>query len=379
MASGTDRRRVRRTRLAVGGAMIGAGLLIAGLGLLWPGLALCALALVGLAQRQGVPVICYHSVSPDASGWLPWAANTSVRPEVFAAQMRHLHRAGWSVVPDAEIHAGQTRGKVLALHFDDACHDITLYALPVLRDLGMPATVFASSDFIDPSTGLRDTPQQGYMNADELRATDHQPLFSVACHGKDHAKGPVPGPARTRAAKGWDRDSDYLWSLLPGDKARWFDQPAPAPAEIPTLDSRLCARLLHPDGQETEAERSARVRHELASAKTRLEEILGHPVTALCWPFDRWTPEALADARAVGFERFTGGRVHNRPGTPLDILSRTHVHDFAAGEAPLWVEVLAFRARLEVASGNLLWWPLMIGATLRRCRDGRFHRWQHQS
>jgi hypothetical protein len=142
--------------------------------------------------------------------------------------------------------------------------------------------------------------------------------------------------------------------------------------QVPATDSALTARALCEARRESEAERSARVRAMLRAGRTALSDLLRRDVDYLCWPFDRVTPEALCDARAVGFNRFTGGRADNRPARRTGILSRTHIHDRAAGPAPLWVEAIVFRARVEVAAGNLLWWPIPVVAGLRRRRNLHF-------
>ncbi|CUH74951.1 Polysaccharide deacetylase [Tropicibacter naphthalenivorans] len=361
-------------RLAAGGLALCVALWLAVIGLGWAALALTVGTLLLLSRRRSVPVIVYHSVSPDAS-WLPWSANISVRPEVFRRHMQVLSRCGYRVVRDDDLYAGKLdpRRRQVVLHFDDAYHDVTLHALPLLRQLGFPATVLASTDFIDPAEAPRDPARPvGYMTAAELRAIDADPLFKVSCHGKDHALGPVPGPATPRNPHTWGLETANLWFYMPGNKARWFEQDPPDLPQIPASDSVLTARLLTEDGQETETQRSSRVRRDLGEARATLSELLGREVRGLCWPFDRVTPTALADAQAAGFARFTGGRADNPGNRPIVSVSRTHMHDHAAGDTPDWIEALVFRARVEIAAGNLLWCPVSWMATLRRRSSGKY-------
>nr|WP_255553740.1 polysaccharide deacetylase family protein [Maritimibacter sp. DP1N21-5] len=287
--------------------------------------------------------------------------------------MAHLASSRWRVVPSAEVYAGNTDHRSVALHFDDAYLDF-LNAAPILRRHGLPATVFASSDFIDPSKGQRASAGRGYLNADELRALDADPLFEVACHGKDHARLPVSGRTKPREPTLWGPETAFLWSLIPGDKSRWFDRAPPPVAEVPETDSALCANLWSGAAPEDDAARDARVTADLTEAREALSAILDRPVTTLCWPFDRVMPAATGAARAAGFTAFTGGRADNPIGQPTDTLSRTHITDRAAGGGPIWLEVLIFRARLEVASGNLLFWPLAaLAARLRARRFAILH------
>lgn len=368
-ASLTDRQTRRRLRGLLGCLVLGSGGVLMATGSVWIGAALGLLALWALARRHSVPVLVYHSISNDAD-WLPWARNIAVRPAVFAAQMAALHRWGWRVVPDRAVHAGKALPpRALALQFDDGYRDNLVHALPVLRRLGSPATIFASTDFIDPSDGVRNNQAlRGYLNADELRAIDADPLFAIECHGTDHARVAVPGPMTPRDPAVWGGEADWLWSLIPGPKARWFEQVPPDVAQVPTSAPALTARQMIRDVQETPQDQSTRVHATLRRAHDTLSATLNRNVDMFCWPFDAVTPDATIAARAAGFRLFTGGRQDNRHGQATDTLSRTHVQDHAAGPAPVWVDLLVFRARFEVASGNLLWWPLAAAAAARRNR-----------
>ena len=50
---------------------------------------------------------------------------------------------------DPGVHYGQDRGRLLAITFDDGYRDQLEVAGPVLRDLGVPATLFVTTGFID--------------------------------------------------------------------------------------------------------------------------------------------------------------------------------------------------------------------------------------
>lgn len=369
------RRALRKRRLA----QTGAGFLLAlvlGFGQsFWLGLAMGAATLWLASRHVGVPVMVYHSVS-DRSDWLPWADNIAVRPEVFSRHMKALARSRWHVVPSRALLDAQDGSalpkRAVVLHFDDAYLDFRTDAMPILKHHGFAATVFASSDFIDPSEGLRDR-GVGYMNADELRDADAGPLIEVACHGKDHARVTSgPGMAQPRVSQVWGKETAWLWSLIPGDKSRWFEMTPPDIQIVPQNDSSLCAQIWSADGVESPEARDARVTQDLSEARTRLGAILGRETTFLCWPFDRCDPTAVANARAAGFTDFTGGETDNVPSRGPALISRTHVNDNAAGGGPLWIEAVVFRAKLEVAAGNLLWWPVTSLASFLRKRRFAF-------
>jgi peptidoglycan/xylan/chitin deacetylase (PgdA/CDA1 family) len=94
-------------------------------------------------------VLCYHALSHS------WDANLSTTPERFAGQVELLLRRGYRCVPfsDAVRSAGQA--KVLAITFDDAYRSVIELAYPILERLGVPATVFAPTDYIDADGSMQ--------------------------------------------------------------------------------------------------------------------------------------------------------------------------------------------------------------------------------
>lgn len=337
----------------------------------------------GMRKPGAIPVIVYHSVSPDPA-WLPWGDSISVRPETFRRHMSVLRRMKRKVIPSSELFDARRANRPIdpgsvVLHFDDGYLDNFLEAAPILREFNCPATIFASADFIDDGDTVRTRQEgwQGYMNRAELRTLDADPLIEIAAHGLDHGRIPVSSrQVGTLDKSNWRLYAPQIWARTPGPKARWFlvDDPAPMRFGDPIFesDSKLCGRW-HRDGvSETEAERDARVESELNSARVVLEAALGRPVDFLCWPFDRWTEAARATAVRAGFTRFTGGRGENRAGEDPNVLSRVHVHDHAFGGGPLWLEGLAFRAKVGSMSGNIYWSLVVMAASALRLR--RFSR-----
>ena len=82
--------------------------------------------------------------------WLARAlSGEAVSQSKFAAQLRWFSRF-YQIVPLSEIVANISDSKPrLAITFDDGFRDNLEHALPVLKSLGLPATLFAVSDHID--------------------------------------------------------------------------------------------------------------------------------------------------------------------------------------------------------------------------------------
>jgi peptidoglycan/xylan/chitin deacetylase (PgdA/CDA1 family) len=94
------------------------------------------------AARGRCLVLCYHRVAPAAT---THHVITPIPPDRFAEQMRALRQIG-EIVPLGTVlsFASKSDRPVFAVTFDDddPCH--VRYALPVLHDLGIPATFFLS-------------------------------------------------------------------------------------------------------------------------------------------------------------------------------------------------------------------------------------------
>ena len=105
-----------------------------------------------------IPILMYHSITDgDEAGVQPYY-RTTTSPDVFAAQMRDLHEAGYSSlgVPEAAnllSAASHSIGKKVVITFDDGYNDFRIHAAPLLAQYGFAATVFL------PTAYIGDTPQ----------------------------------------------------------------------------------------------------------------------------------------------------------------------------------------------------------------------------
>ena len=99
--------------------------------------------------RLGLLVLCYHSVSKV------WSHALSVTPDAFRRQITSIARAGPRPVTAQALAEGARRG--LHVTFDDAYVNV-LDVLPLLEELGLPATVFVSTSFAGDGRAL-DVPE----------------------------------------------------------------------------------------------------------------------------------------------------------------------------------------------------------------------------
>jgi peptidoglycan/xylan/chitin deacetylase (PgdA/CDA1 family)/SAM-dependent methyltransferase len=104
----------------------------------------------GPRLTDAVPILMYHRIATDGPAAL---APYRVAPELFAAQMDALYRAGYHTIRLEEWINALTRneqlpGKPIILTFDDGYRDFLTAAMPVLRYYGFSATVFLVAERI---------------------------------------------------------------------------------------------------------------------------------------------------------------------------------------------------------------------------------------
>jgi peptidoglycan/xylan/chitin deacetylase (PgdA/CDA1 family) len=88
-----------------------------------------------------VLVLCYHAVSAD------WPAGLSVTPERLERQLGGLLARGYEGATFGDAVLRPRAARTLAVTFDDAYRSVLELARPILRDLGIPGTVFVPTAF----------------------------------------------------------------------------------------------------------------------------------------------------------------------------------------------------------------------------------------
>ena len=105
-----------------------------------------------MARRPCLVVLCYHRIGSTA-GNPYYDPIYSATPGDFAAHVRHLRDHFRMIGPDGleELTEGGFRPAEPSalITFDDAYRDNVDLALPILRELGVPAAFFVATGFLD--------------------------------------------------------------------------------------------------------------------------------------------------------------------------------------------------------------------------------------
>lgn len=99
--------------------------------------------MIGGRGSAGEPlVLCYHAVSER------WPAPLAIAPARLDRQLTRLLERGYRGVTFHQAVHEPPEGRVLAVTFDDGYRSVVRQALPIMRRLGLPGTVFVVTDYL---------------------------------------------------------------------------------------------------------------------------------------------------------------------------------------------------------------------------------------
>jgi glycosyltransferase involved in cell wall biosynthesis/peptidoglycan/xylan/chitin deacetylase (PgdA/CDA1 family) len=318
--------------------------------------------LLRTARPAAALALCYHRVCETPGTWDPGLV---VSRDTFRRQLQALAR-GYELVTCSELGralvAGERR-RLCAVSFDDGYADNLTVALPVLRELGAPATLFVAADPIAHGQAL-------WFERLALILAAHleDPRLARLCAaqpalrrlGDVIARAPRPRAA-VRAAVALVKESDtetreLCERLLVGELG------APDPRALPAfLDwdgvRALAAAgveigghtLTHPILPRTAPERAAR---EITAGRAAIEAAIGRPITAFAYPNGDHDDATVQLVREAGFRyAFT---VADGPwdGDPLRLPRRCVAEQASRGYAGPF-SAAAFLADVEGAYDHL--------------------------
>jgi peptidoglycan/xylan/chitin deacetylase (PgdA/CDA1 family) len=211
-----------------------------------------------LAYRDGLLTLAFGGVMDDSQANGPTPESTTISTRAFADDMRMLVAAGYRTVTPEQVaawHAGRASlpPNALLLTFDGGRTDTVLNAAPILRRLGLRATVFMIGG------AYRQAPVF-YASPDQLRSLERQG-WSIEAHA-NAGHGSV--------GVGHGRQLPYL-----------------------------AARRVTGGSLEPLSAFATRVDRDYVAARKAAEQVARDPVIAFSWPFGAYGADSRTNDHAI--------------------------------------------------------------------------------
>ncbi|NUP15727.1 MAG: polysaccharide deacetylase family protein [Streptomyces sp.] len=172
-----------------------------------------------ITPRQPL-VLMYHGVGLRSASQDPFCL--FVPPDTLHRQLRLLLDRGWTPLTLRRYLRGDFPRRSVLVTFDDGYQGLLDEGVPVLRELGVPATAFVLSGVLGgTSAWMAEMPDEPLLDADGVRALADAGL-DVECHGWDHGDlaNAEPGTLVRNL-----RDAAAALADITGRRARAFAYP----------------------------------------------------------------------------------------------------------------------------------------------------------
>lgn len=224
-----------------------------------------------------VPILMYHHLLPEADIVANKFTNNGaiISTEDFSEQMKYLKDNGYQTLfwKEACEYLEQGRplpAKSVVITFDDGYESNYIYAYPILKELGLKATinVVVKSSEIEPAERPAfDSKKLSHLTFDQMREMVESGVISIQSHTYDGHREIYTGP---------------------GQETK------------PFLLTREYNHTLQK--QETEDEYRIRIADDLRKAKVVLERELGEEVVCLAYPYGKYNKEVQEAMIATGYK-----------------------------------------------------------------------------
>lgn len=265
--------------------------------------------------RGSATILCYHRVVPrrEAPYQFRYIRDLVIEPEDFEKHLQYLLANTKVISLDQLIAAlygeGRLPSNAVVITFDDGYQDFYQYAWPLLKEYGVPATIYACNDFLDGQGRF------WWYELEEILGEGNS--FEISWNGKRWPVNLATPKARSQACL------EFMGLFLQYSNARQEELLAlvrqatgvPRRAKMPLMMTWEEVQELDQDplitfGAHTKSHCILRVldeptaRQEILGSKLALEQALGHPVRHLSYPYgskNQVSEREFALARDCGF------------------------------------------------------------------------------
>jgi peptidoglycan/xylan/chitin deacetylase (PgdA/CDA1 family) len=178
--------------------------------------------------------IMFHSAGLNNLEWR--SAHISDPLDIIRDKLEVIRDQGYRTISmqEATANIGSKRDNLVHLNFDDGYLDNWVHVFPILQEMNQKATVFMTTDFVDPRDVIREqrnistrdhSPADccaGFLSYREMREMESSGLVEIQSHALTHTwyfKGPrvvdfwYPGSATKAMGPVW-----MLWNRFPEKK-----------------------------------------------------------------------------------------------------------------------------------------------------------------
>jgi len=254
--------------------------------------------------KEKIYVINYHSVSSPSNAKLfqyDLYSHLSINLDLFKSHIQMMQKRGHTFIQPGDLlkQGVNKMNKPTILYFDDGFKDNLANALPVLKNLGIKASIFVSPVLVDKVDVFWTIKHRAFLKA--------QGMSIEAVEKTITRLKTLPKADRESVIEKEYKSKDFNWS--PQDQNIFLDWP-----ELKKLRDEGWEISSHGLSHQNLLELDPKeIKKELLNSKERIEKELGKPVESFSYPHGRFNDNTNRMLSEIGYKvvMFTGHGLNN--------------------------------------------------------------------